>query len=280
MALPSDEIRRPGKKGKAVLLIHTWKDYLWEMGSKPEVPEDSIFATSNDEADNQSAESSALPAGDDQFELAIPLSAGSGQSETLKSVTYTAKEATELLNLALIQSISESLSSLPSSAFPMPATTLYSNYILPSRPAFPTRILPPANSVASELANDVPATEITIKSSSHKSLTAFLKAAEKRGLLVLKIPQKQQPDVLVMSVNASHPSVESHVSFVTMRKLELKEAKKVAREEKEKEADGSREVHVKELFKPHQASVDLLEAMGARFGRSFMIDLLFHLLPF
>ena len=282
MALPSDEMRRTGKKGKAVLVIHTWKDHLWDMGSKPDIPENTILTTPSDKGDDQNAQSSALPAGNEQeiAELIIPLAAESEQSEAPKSVTYTPQEVTELLNLALIQSISESLSPLPSSAFPMPATTLYSNYILPSRPAFPTRILPPANAVTREPANDVPATEITIKSSSHKSLTAFLKAAEKRSLLVLKPPQKQQPDVLVMSVNSSHPTVESHESFVTMRKLELKAAKKAAREEKEKEADRSREVQVKELFKPHQASLDLFEGMDARFDHFFMIDPLFHLFLF
>jgi translation initiation factor 2D len=44
MAVPSE--------GKAVLLIHTWKDHLWDMGSKPNVPEVTVLITSNGEVDN------------------------------------------------------------------------------------------------------------------------------------------------------------------------------------------------------------------------------------
>ena len=39
MALPSNEIREDGKKGKAVYVLHTWKDCLWELGSGGDVPE-------------------------------------------------------------------------------------------------------------------------------------------------------------------------------------------------------------------------------------------------
>jgi hypothetical protein len=39
MALPSDEIREDGKKGKAVFVLHTWKDSLWELGGGGDVPE-------------------------------------------------------------------------------------------------------------------------------------------------------------------------------------------------------------------------------------------------
>ena len=39
MALASDEIKEDGKKGKAVYILHTWKDYLWELGGGGDVPE-------------------------------------------------------------------------------------------------------------------------------------------------------------------------------------------------------------------------------------------------
>ena len=39
MALPSDEIKEDGKKGKAVFVLHTWKDSLWELGGGEDVPE-------------------------------------------------------------------------------------------------------------------------------------------------------------------------------------------------------------------------------------------------
>jgi len=37
MALTSDQVRGAGK-GKAVNIIHTWKDHLWEMGGKDDPP--------------------------------------------------------------------------------------------------------------------------------------------------------------------------------------------------------------------------------------------------
>ena len=39
MALPSDEIREDGKRGKAVFVLHTWKDCLWELGGGGDMPE-------------------------------------------------------------------------------------------------------------------------------------------------------------------------------------------------------------------------------------------------
>ena len=37
MALTSDQIRGSGK-GKAVNIVHTWKDHLWDMGGKEDPP--------------------------------------------------------------------------------------------------------------------------------------------------------------------------------------------------------------------------------------------------
>ena len=37
MALTSDQVRGSGK-GKAVNIVHTWKDHLWEMGGKEDPP--------------------------------------------------------------------------------------------------------------------------------------------------------------------------------------------------------------------------------------------------
>jgi translation initiation factor 2D len=39
MALASDDIKEDGKKGKAVFVLHTWKDCLWELGTGGDVPE-------------------------------------------------------------------------------------------------------------------------------------------------------------------------------------------------------------------------------------------------
>ena len=278
MALPGDHIRNVAQgKGKAVHISHTWKDYLWDMGSKRDIPENSVLT------DNSASEQDACPVDInkeiDASQVSSPIGNASGltpeEPVASTTVSYSPQEVTELLNKSLLQAISTTLSSLPSSGFPITATLLYTNHILPSRPAFPTLILPPSNfaqdsdSLSGESRPHVD-TEITIKSSSHKSLTTFLKAAEKASLLTLKAPQKQQPEILVTSVNVSHQTVREHTAFVTVRDLELKAAKKAAREGKEKEAlAANSQFEIKEFWKPHQVSIDLFEGMGAKFVNCF-----------
>lgn len=269
MALPGDQILKAEQgKGKAVHISHTWKDYLWEMGSKKDIPENSAL-TDNSATDVDEVSSPPI-------ENASGLTPGEPGSST--TISYSPQEVTELLNKSLLQAISTTLSSLPPSGFPITATLLYTNHILPSRPAFPSLVMSPtilaedSDRLSDESRPHID-TEITIKSSSHKSLTTFLKAAEKASLLTLKAPQKHQPDILVTSVNVSHETVRDHTAFVTIRDLELKAAKKAAREGKEKAA--SSHIEVKELWKPHLVTIDLFERMGARFVDRFL-SFIFH----
>ncbi|KAF9478572.1 eukaryotic translation initiation factor SUI1 family protein [Pholiota conissans] len=260
MALPSDQLRSPVKeKGKAVHVIQTWKDHLWDMGSKGDIPADTVLDQEGEDISDSedekggSNEAAATPP---------PASPAPEESEESNSATYTPAEVTELLHKALLQAISTTLKVLPSSSFPIPATQLYSNYILPCRPAFPTLVIPPSEDAPRIQSKEAPhvETEITIKASSHKSLTTFLKAAEKASLLTLKPPQKQQPDVLITAVNVAHPEVASHKPFATAKDIELTAAKKAAKEEKANEA--GKELEVRELWKPHQSTVELFEEFG------------------
>ncbi|PPQ94260.1 hypothetical protein CVT25_004917 [Psilocybe cyanescens] len=262
MALPSDQLRTAAKeKGKAVHIAHTWKDHLWDMGSRPDIPEDTLLNSGSAEEAPGDASEDEDPTPPPQSES--PSGSTPEPSGASQSVSYTAAEITELLDQALLQAIRTALKSLPSSSFPIPATQFYSNYILPSRPAFPTLVVSPAGFTPSS-SNEPPTvtTDITIKTSTHKSLTTFLKAAEKNSLLTLKPPQKNQPDVLVTSVNTSHPSVDAHTTFATLKDFETTAAKKAAREEKEREKREGKEIEIRELWKPHQTSVDLFEGMG------------------
>ncbi|KAJ6476284.1 eukaryotic translation initiation factor SUI1 family protein [Mycena sanguinolenta] len=251
MALASDKIQDGHQeKGKAVYVLHTWKDHLWDMGSKPDVPEAVLFASEpqSQRADEASSEDHEPESGNavDAFSLSPARS-------------YTAEEISALLQASLLQALSTALSELPTSSFPISASTFYSTYILPYRPAFPKSVLP--------IESDSPdPQDITIKNSSHKSLTAFLKSAEKGSLLTLKAPPKhgQQTEVVVTAVNASHPSVAAHKAYATVKDLETRAAKKAQREERLKEAEqeSGHWVEIKELWKPHLRSVELFEALG------------------
>ncbi|RXW25184.1 hypothetical protein EST38_g715 [Candolleomyces aberdarensis] len=251
MALPSDQLTSGGKeKGKAVLMTHVWKDYLWDMGSKPDVPNDKAVQiggqkaeSSQDEpgSENQAAATPPPPSEiDEQKPQALPSDA---------VVSYTPQEISELLQKSLLQAITGPLALAPAST-----------------PAFPTFVLRPSSSPSEDDESHIDPQAISIKTSTHKSLTAFLKASEKLGLVTVKQPQKhsQQTDSLVMSGNAKHPLVQGHVSFPTVRDIEAKAAKKAAREEKERlAAEGSsQELEIRELWKPHLVTVDLFKGLG------------------
>lgn len=57
MALSSSEIKiRTGMKGKAVLIIHVYQDYLWAMGDKSDPPEMKEISDDDDDSDDEDDE--------------------------------------------------------------------------------------------------------------------------------------------------------------------------------------------------------------------------------
>lgn len=264
MAVPSDQLAEG--KGKATLIVHTWKDHLWDSGSKREAPvptpigaQNQVPVTDSDDEDASPVDENVTTPPAEETETDVPAAV-----ESTSVAAYSKEEVSTLLRLSLLQAISTTLATLPASAFPIPLSTFYSTYVLPSRPAFPSLLLP------SPIAEPNPQ-DITMKGSSHKSLTAFIKAAEKEVLLATKAPQKhtQQPELVITSVNGRHPSVQGHNSFVTIGDIEAKAAKKAQREEqeREKQAQAQGELEVRELWKPHQSTVELFQAMNARYIR-------------
>ncbi|KAJ7056989.1 eukaryotic translation initiation factor SUI1 family protein [Mycena amicta] len=255
MALSGDEIENGRQeKGKAVYTLHTWKDHLWDMGSKSDVPESSAMSSSQEPSQDE-------PTGSDPSPQPPSAESLTGEDAETTAVSLTPTEVSILLHQALVQALSTALSDPPASSFPMSASVFYSTYVLPYRPAYPQLVL------SKDLGNTEPGTaDVSIKSSAHKSLTAFLKSVEKASLLTLKAPPKHgsQSEVMVTAVNGAHPSVQGHRSFATVKDIETTAAKKAAREEqlKEAEAESGHWVEVKELWKPHVKSVELFEAMG------------------
>lgn len=134
------------------------------------------------------------------------------------------------------------LKSLTSASFPMPASTFYSSYVLPFRPAFVRKSACDEQSPSSY-------PQIDIKHSSHKSLLAFFKVLDKQRILTLK---DMKPEALVTSVSATHPAVIAHRPYTSLRDVRIKEGKREKREEEERSK--VREMEVKELWKPHTPS--------------------------
>ncbi|KAF7974399.1 hypothetical protein HWV62_12242 [Athelia sp. TMB] len=191
------------KKKHAVAVVHTCRDSLWEIGTDASVPEPRDI--SNAEAESEGEDIASLH--------------GEATAEA------TPEEVTSILRTALLQSISTSFLTLPPGTFPIPAVVFYTTHILPFRPAHVSFITP-----------------IDIKCSSHKSLTTFLKAAEKEGLLQLKERRMHKHmELLVVDVDPKHHDVAAHhvrdkltqrilYKFQTWHKISIKGRESVARE--------------------------------------------------
>lgn len=180
MAVTSDTLREADEKdtkGKAVYVLHTWKDSLWDMGvsSKMDVPEPREIpkpaaeetSVGEQEGDKTDAEGEMLADDtaklqlddaaqpDDRSEAPTEIAPESESAEqpavTVLSpevILYFKSALSQVLILeyldvsgclrsALLQALQTTLSSLPPSAFPITASTFWSNNVLPARPAQP-----------------------------------------------------------------------------------------------------------------------------------------------
>ncbi|KAI6102858.1 hypothetical protein F5141DRAFT_1133198 [Pisolithus sp. B1] len=262
---------KAGGKGKAVHLLHSWKDCLFNVGSKvdpPGVVEVQEVGGSKEGAEGQAAETvitgeqdepsaEAQEVGGTDFGEGNPDPPADPAPRHLVQQPRPApqlpkEEVSTILRNAILQAIRGTLKSLPTSSFPVPAGTFYSSYILPYRPAFVRRPVPEPDDSSVPPRNDSGTSEyplIDIKHSTYKSLAAFLKVLDKQGILTIK---DMKPEPLVMSVAASHSEVLSHTPYVSLRDIQLKEEKREKREEEEKAK--VQEMEIKELWKPHAPS--------------------------
>lgn len=263
------DMRKNDEKGKAVKVLHVHGDKLWEMGRRSEPPEPvsspppEITQGSDSEVESGEDDDNTGNGSNDRETLEHseePPATPSPVSETIEeggetmSTALTPERVSSLLRTSLIQALRTTISALPSSAFPLPSSTLYSAHILPSRPSF----VPAPSAPGSEAS-----TPIDIKHSSYKTLTLFLRAVEKDGLLRLKEVKGKGKgkstgaEILVLDVNTAHPDVVSHSLYTSVADMEKKREKK---EEREKaEGKMASEVMIHAMWKPHQQSIRLFE---------------------
>ncbi|KAG8924071.1 hypothetical protein FRC02_010668 [Tulasnella sp. 418] len=262
LGLTSDELKEiiiTGKdvKGKAVLVLHSYKDALWETGSKSVPPEEMVVPkiandNANEEDGPQEVESDPIGeatsavdqlAIDDQSSLPSEAQNEAGPSNANPSPepsSTTPSDMDALLRLSLLQAISTLVSS--SAVFPIPSTQFLQSYLQSSRP--------------------YNAPPLDLKKSTYKNLTKFLKAVDKEGLIKVK-EFKGDGGLSVLSVNKSHPDIVSFKKgFKTAGDVEEKGKRK---EEKAKEEKGRVVLMViKELWKPVNQSLAFFEEIGKR----------------
>ena len=287
MVLTSDQVRGSGK-GKAVSIVHTWKDHLWEMGGKddppaprvvefnqkmddeagaegspsgtPDVPAETVIESSGEGFSQPQGESPATP----PKEETNPLSR-QGKFSLLREILPDQEnaEVSDILQSALLQSIATTLSKLPPSSFPISPSVFSETYVSPYR---------------SYKEVSATSTPVDIKHSGYKSLTAFLKASAKEGLIKVK---ETKGEVMITSalcihkvrvallkchtgVNNSHPSVDGHPNHITVKDVEEKEERKGERErhEEQKAMEKGRELQITLLWKPHMGNVAFFKEAG------------------
>ncbi|OCB85854.1 hypothetical protein A7U60_g6985 [Sanghuangporus baumii] len=278
MAMPGARVREEDAKGKAVRILHVYKDRLWEMGGKGEPPEPELRPVLEDreaeEGEREGADSEEKGNADGEksekashdVEAATPPPASEVEEADIVEedaapppLDPQGKNVSSILRSSLIQAIKTTLSSLPQASFPIPSTTLYTQHILPSRPAH----LASVSNANSSYTSSTSTTPIDIKHSASKNLTSFLRLAEKEGLLKLKEQRGKGgsgADVQVVSVNSEHADVKAHRVYRTIGEVEAKREKREA-----KDAARPKEIGVTELWKPHQQSIRLFEVLGKEY---------------
>ncbi|KAI0270474.1 hypothetical protein BC834DRAFT_1039235 [Gloeopeniophorella convolvens] len=235
LAVPAADIGARALHGKAVLVLHTWKDHLWAMGAGGEPPE-AVPEAEDGEGEPAPAEGSSGPAQGEAEPQPEDVPVDAEEEEQLSPEEVSAR-----LRAALLQALQTTLAALPASAFPMPTTTLYTAHILPARAATRRRTTP-----------------VDIKHSAHKSLGAFLRAAEKGGLLRLK---DARPDAPVAAVFPAHADVDAHAQHRTVG-AEDGRRRRAQDRGAEAAAGAAREMVVTELWKPHLGTLPLFVDLG------------------
>ena len=229
------KLQEQDQGGKAVLTLHARGDFLWQSGSKIDEPlpqsqvrkadkggdddvlTEQLAATSlsrSPSSASSSAASTSAPAepsrkqkkGKEKKERHggknghVPVDAEEQRAEeAVTAAELTPAEIDTILINALLLAISTSPALQKPATFPLSASSLYSSYILPSRPASP-----PSHA------------SVEIKKSSFKKLDRFVKQAVKKGYLAAKELKKGTGEWIVTSVEGRHPDAEKVPRYKTV----------------------------------------------------------------
>ncbi|KAJ1796975.1 hypothetical protein LPJ59_003421 [Coemansia sp. RSA 2399] len=250
-----------GSKGKAVLVTHTYKDYLWGSGSKTALPvitpDDIGCSQAPDEMQPNTEEDVVVNAVDNG--AAPEKDPPDAPAETTSdSVLISPGEMDELLFTTLKQAMATVLDQdSASSLLPMVASTLYSTYMVPNAP---------------------PEKDIDIKKSTFKKFAKFLKAADKRGLMKLKDIRGEvyvkslgwDQQEMVQYTPYSVPSARSGAKGSTGQAQDcLASAKGEQSETSQSGGSANGVIGIVELLKPSRALAPLFDDVGAQTETGF-----------
>ncbi|KAL1916842.1 uncharacterized protein VTP21DRAFT_5546 [Calcarisporiella thermophila] len=235
MVASSVDILR-GVRGKAVKVIHVYNDHLWAMGDKSKPPaEDPVEESGGgeeyreEEEGDEEADEELADVEDEGDNSSAAIAQMQGDEPTKPS--KTTEEIDRLLREAFYQALLFKLT--PENAtelLPMPASTLYSAYILPSR-------------------SDQ---EVDVKRSSYKKMAKFLKAMDKSGVVKVK---EQRGESYLMSVHWKHADLANFTPHTTIEE----QATTLSLPQHQHETHTTKDVlQLVDLYKPHGSAVTLI----------------------
>ncbi|KAI9276194.1 hypothetical protein BC943DRAFT_364395 [Umbelopsis sp. AD052] len=215
MALDTSNIAvRSGMKGKAVNLIHVYQDCLWAMGDKSEPPNLESIERSEDSDDEEDDEDVDDLAHQTQSRLTVEEQKDRQQdipeedsANVEEKPQLSTNDIDQLVKDTFYQALVYKLTKGHSpELLPMSASTLYSTYMLPSRPL-------------------VNGSEVDVKKSSWKKMQKFLKDMEKAGVCKLK---DRKGETHVVSINWSHEALTTAKKYKTLASKPSNAAEKSA----------------------------------------------------
>ncbi|CAE6515768.1 unnamed protein product [Rhizoctonia solani] len=251
MAIDGSELRdNADQKGKATVTLHAAGDTLWALGSKQEPPEGK-----QPEADITPV-AGAVDGVTEALEGVKLDGEADGDSIGEKAAVTERAPTAQEIETTLRATTLYALARLDAASLPLPASTLYSSHILPSRPARPT--VPSSNATEQPIDPKTFLSHLDIKHTPHKKLAPFLKTFEKDGILKLK---DVRGELLVFSVDAKHPAL-ADVGKWGWKTIGAEEREKKEREKYNAADESVKEILVEEVWFPEASTESFFEACG------------------
>lgn len=194
-------LEKTGKVGKAMYVVHRFKDELWKMGSKkiPELYEESSEKVDDqmdnidkieDQMDNVDKSEDQVDNIEKNEDQKVDEQEEKNEQQETEEKTENDEEINDIINNAFLKSI---VFNLKDSDLPMLVSTFWSNYLTKESDS-----------------------EINIKKSKYKKVVTFLKEKEQEDLICL---EEIKPGILnITSINRKHPK---YIEFKKEHKDEI-----------------------------------------------------------
>ncbi|KAJ9122314.1 hypothetical protein QFC22_001735 [Naganishia vaughanmartiniae] len=252
--------------GRVCETINMVGDTLWEMGSESELPSIAYPYPSVPlvPASNSSSNPPRETASSTQTTNTDDCASNAGAANNDKpsdSVNYGEPEPKNELSVSQIDdylnsALHQALGHL-TNATPIPASSLYSGHILPSRPA----------AIPAQQREDV-----VVGKSSWRKLAKWMKVAEKEG--ILKAKEGRGGEITVTTIHSDHPAIALHRQHKTIAKEEEQMKRATVTTDNADHSSNSRvppsakdkgknsELSIEEVWKPNGVNVGFWEVCG------------------